>query len=387
MTRCSHLPVLTGTEEAKIAPQLSGGWLACSVGGTSAARGPPPLRAGLPLLHELLLFARDSHFYMSVAVEGPPSEWACLRALCLVAIGYRTPVIAAAWSSPDGPAPCTDIGRVGHIGRRERRRLTAYLHTFWASPSPPRTVGSRCPSPAGLPADCLSGSARRGGNTRTTSLGGVDGHYVGAELVKPRARDQPHPAPLLAVRGQAFDGVTGPCCRMPSWWTGLAPRLAFTAQCLAALAHDKGNGMDKQTDWSPTLTPTWLASAPPQRLCPVWCAPYMPAIRPSCLGRGRRRPCGWCSQLAFCPRIAVGARAYPTPHPSCCPLLHRCKTSSYGTGPPGSQGVSGQQRRPLGTCVNVPGSLYIIYSHYIVPPLGAFKSQLGGHIVYGCVFL
>ena len=66
--------------------------------------------------------------------------------------------------------------------------------------------------------------------------------------MKPRARDQPHPAPLLAVRGQAFDGVTGPCCQMPSWWTGLAPRLAFTALCLAALAYDKGNGMDKQTD-------------------------------------------------------------------------------------------------------------------------------------------
>ena len=47
-------------EFVKQSIDLSGG-LACSLGGTSAARGPPPPRAGLPL-------------YMSIAVEGPPSE-------------------------------------------------------------------------------------------------------------------------------------------------------------------------------------------------------------------------------------------------------------------------------------------------------------------------
>ena len=34
--------------------------------------------------------------------------------------------------------------------------------------------------------------------------------------------------------------------------------------------------------------------------------------------------------------------------------LHRCKTSFYCRGPPGSQGVGGQRRHPLGTCENVP---------------------------------
>ncbi|CAK9102695.1 Retrovirus-related Pol polyprotein from transposon TNT 1-94 [Durusdinium trenchii] len=57
---------------------------------------------------------------------------------CLVAVGYPGPAIVTAWSAPDGPAPRADAGRVGCIGRRERKRLTALLHSLSASPAPPK---------------------------------------------------------------------------------------------------------------------------------------------------------------------------------------------------------------------------------------------------------
>ena len=54
----------------------------------------------------------------------------------------------------------------------------------------------------------------------------------------------------------------------------------------------------------------------------------------------------------------------------------RCKTSFHCRGPPGSQGVGGQRRHP-----------WVPVKTYLLSPLGAFKSQLGGHIIYRCCFI
>ena len=63
--------------------------------------------------------------------------------------------------------------------------------------------------------------------------------------------------------------------------------------------------------------------------------------------------------------------------------LNRCKTSNYCRGPLGNIAVSGQRR-----CCNVPVKTCLHYIYIcIVPPLGAYKSQLGGNIFFRCCFL
>ncbi|CAK9102220.1 Uncharacterized protein SCF082_LOCUS47777 [Durusdinium trenchii] len=117
---------------------------------------------------------------------------------CLVAVGYPGPAIVTAWSAPDGPAPRADAGRVGCIGRRERKRLTALLHSLSASPAPPKPslrrrdrslsqdamvvdgVGAAgrlyCPV-SGCP--CSDTTRAKGWTSKQTLIAHVDSHLAG----------------------------------------------------------------------------------------------------------------------------------------------------------------------------------------------------------------
>ena len=57
--------------------------------------------------------------------------------------------------------------------------------------------------------------------------------------------------------------------------------------------------------------------------------------------------------------------------------LNRCKLSTFSRGLLGNMAVSGQRRR-----CNVPVKTYLLYYIHIVPPLGAYKMQLWGRILY-----
>ena len=70
--------------------------------------------------------------------------------------------------------------------------------------------------------------------------------------------------------------------------------------------------------------------------------------------------------------------------------LYRCKTALCCRGVWHSCPTTRNEAVDMSGKGNVAGFLYLLYIYiytYIVPPLGAYKSQLGGHIFYCCWFI
>ena len=151
---------------------------------------------------------------------------------CLVAVGYPGPAIVTAWSAPDGPAPRADAGRVGCIGRRERKRLTALLHSLSASPAPPKHLRLQVSFPCRAPRRLPEQQRRTWGQHLSRKP-----QWPGWPLRGQRLGEAANPGPPSAARGPASDGVTAPCRRMLWWWTGSAQLDACIALCLAAPAR------------------------------------------------------------------------------------------------------------------------------------------------------
>ena len=64
--------------------------------------------------------------------------------------------------------------------------------------------------------------------------------------------------------------------------------------------------------------------------------------------------------------------------------LYRYKTSFLCRGPPGFLGGQWPTKTPSGYLCK---TYLLLYIFHVVPPLGAFKSQLGGRLVYRCWFI
>lgn len=199
--------------------------LAHSPGGTSAACGLLPLRAGPLLLH-------DRGSGGTVRRVSQPRDAMCLCsalrwAFHLAAVGCLVPANVLAWSAPEGIAPCVHSGRLGPIGRRERRRLTVHLHRQWGR-DPPMRNSHTCLVALHRRPRCLFHQQRRtwgqhqprkprwhGWPFRGCRVGEASnpgppapGTPLGGERASQRRRDR-----SLSPEAMAVDGV-GAACRL-----------------------------------------------------------------------------------------------------------------------------------------------------------------------------